>query len=197
MPADEPNLPPAAVTQILHDLRNDRPGASERLLPLVYEELRRLAHGYMASEPAAQTLQATALVHEAYMRLVGSDNPSWSSRGHFFGAAAQAMRRILVDRARERAALKRGGDRDRMPLSDSVVGTELGPVDDDALLRLDEALNSFAREYPRKAEVVMLRYFAGLTNDEAARCLGVSDATVRNDWTFARAWLFRAMTPQE
>lgn len=197
MPTEESSPVLPGVTQVLHALRDGDSGASERLLPLVYEELRKLAHGYMASEPVAQTLQATALVHEAYVRLVGSDNPSWTSRGHFFGAAAQAMRRILVDRARERSALKRGGDRDRVPLSESVAGADLGPVDDEMLLRLDEAMNSFAREYPRKAEVVMLRYFAGLTNEEVAQCLGVSNATVRNDWTFARAWLFRAMTPQE
>jgi RNA polymerase sigma factor (TIGR02999 family) len=157
---------------------------------LVYDELRRLARSYMARENGQHTLQPTALVHDAYLRLIGPQDVPWNSRGHFFGAAATAMRRILVDRARERASLKRGGERGRVPLSDDKLGVE--PAAED-LLALDECLEKLKAYDPRKAEVVMLRYFAGLQVDETACAMGLSSATVRNEWAFARAWLMREM----
>lgn len=196
-PTPAPAAPPAPheVTRILHAAGRGEPGASEQLLPLVYGELRRLAQGYMAAEKPGQTLQATALVHEAYLRLVGDGDVSWNSRAHFFGAAALAMRRILVDRARQKQRLRHGGDLHRVDLAD--VATLAAPEDDDHatdLVTLDACLNALAQYDRRKCDVVMLKYFAGLTNDEVAAALGVSSATVRNDWTFAKAWLLRAMS---
>jgi RNA polymerase sigma factor (TIGR02999 family) len=165
------------------------------LLPLVYEELRRLARGQMKNErggPSGQTLQATALVHEAYLRLVGDADVQWQNRAHFFGAAARAMRRILVDRARHRGRRKRGGDWDRVELGDkSMPGA--GPGGGTDLVGLDAALARLEAEDSRKAEVVMLRYFAGLSIEETAAALSLSTATVKNEWTFARAWLKREL----
>jgi len=181
------------VTRILDAVRAGDKAASEQLLPVVYEELRRLARSYMHRENEGQTLQATALVHEAYLRLVGGVDVAWDSRGHFFAAAAMAMRRILVEKARSRGRIKRGGDRKRVELGDQAVASDSASTD---LVALDEALNKLAAYSQRKADVVMLRYFAGLTNDETAAALGVSSATVRNEWTFARAWLMRELKAQ-
>jgi RNA polymerase sigma factor (TIGR02999 family) len=185
---------PHEVTQLLAAISGGDSRASSELLPLVYEELRKLARSYMAKENAPQTLQPTALVHDAYLRLIGQQDVSWNSRGHFFGAAAQAMRRILVERARDRASLKRGGDKARVSLSDDKLGVE-PPAED--LLALDECLDKLKAYDPRKCEVVMLRYFAGLTVDETAAAMSLSSATVRNEWSFARAWLMREIEGAE
>jgi RNA polymerase sigma factor (TIGR02999 family) len=166
-------------------------GSTGDLMPLLYEELRRLAAQRMAQEPAGHTLQPTALVHEAWLKLAGSSQPSWQNRAHFFSAAAEAMRRILVDRARRKKALKRGGNPRRIDL-DSV---ELArPGTEDELLEVDEALNRLAAVDTRAAEVVKLCFFVGLTQEEAARELGVSLATAERLWAFARAWLLRELT---
>ncbi len=181
------------VTQLLHAAREGDPRASEQLLPLVYAELHRLAQAYMQREKPGQTLQATALVHDAYIRLVGAADVSWDSRGHFFGAAARAMRRILVEKARMRAQRKRGAGRDRLDLAEVAVFVEPGTDGGTDLVALDGALERLGAVDRRKHEVVMLKYFAGLTNDEAAAALGVSPATVRNDWTYSKAWLIREL----
>jgi RNA polymerase sigma factor (TIGR02999 family) len=181
------------VTRLLEAAAGGDPHAAADLLPLVYEELRKLAAQRLAQEKPGQTLQATALVHEAYVRLVGPDpGQPWIGRAHFFGAAAEAMRRILVDQARRKRRPKHGGDRDRRDLD----GVAAPPADDrtDDLLALDEALTALAREEPAKAELVKLRYFAGLTLEEAASCLGISLATVKRHWALARAWLFAALS---
>lgn len=178
------------MTQLLAAASAGDPKASAELLPVVYEELRRLARGQMKKEAVGQTLQPTALVHEAYMRLVGDGDVVWQNRGHFFGAAAQAMRRILVERARHRGRLKRGGGRARVELGDQAIGSEPPATD---LLALDDALEKLEARDKRKADVVMLRYFAGLSIEETAAALGVSPATVKNEWSFARAWLHREM----
>jgi RNA polymerase sigma factor (TIGR02999 family) len=173
------------VTRILSAIERGDSSAAEQLLPLVYDELRKLAAQKMAQEKAGQTLQATALVHEAYLRLVeGAPARRWNSRGHFFAAAATAMRRILVDNARARQTEKRGGDRQREPLLDVAA-----PPVNEELLALDEALRKLAAADPLKAQLVELRYFAGLTGDEAAEVLGISPSTADRHWTFARAWL--------
>jgi RNA polymerase sigma factor (TIGR02999 family) len=180
------------VTQILHALAEGDPHAASRLLPLVYEELRQLAAQKLAHESPGQTLQPTALVHEAYLRLVASphggtqDEPSWDSRGHFFAAAAEAMRRILVENARHKQAVKHGGGVRRVPLEEFHRVAE-SPED---LLDLDDALTRFAAEEPDKARLVQLRFFAGLSTADAAAALGISVATAERWWTFARAWLY-------
>lgn len=183
------------VTQLLEMAGAGDARASEELLPLVYDELRRLARGQMKNErggPGGQTLQATALVHEAYLRLVGDTELRWQNRAHFFGAAARAMRRILVDRARHRGRRKRGGDWERVELGDqSLPGAVAGGGPD--LVGLDAALERLEAEDSRKAEVVMLRYFAGLSIEETAAALSLSPATVKNEWMFARAWLKREL----
>jgi RNA polymerase sigma factor (TIGR02999 family) len=179
------------VTQILSAVHAGDPDAAAQLLPLVYDELRRLAGSKMAHEPTRHTLNATALVHEAYLRLVGDGpGPGWNHRGHFYAAAAESMRRILVDHARKRNSLKRGGARKRVPLDGvdtPVPGTDLD------LIALDDALTKLAAEDPVSAKLVQLRYFSGLTTPEAAECMGVSTRTAERLWTFARAWLFREM----
>ena len=180
------------VTRILSAIGQGDPAAAERLLPLVYEELRRLAALRLAGEAPGQTLQATALVHEAYVRLVGAGDPGWAGRGHFFAAAAEAMRRILVDAARRKRAARHGGGR-RVAFDDVDMAAAGGDADPLDLLALDEALGRLAAADPAKAELVRLRYFAGLTNEEAAEVLDVSRATVERWWAFARAWLLRAM----
>jgi RNA polymerase sigma factor (TIGR02999 family) len=175
------------VTRILSAIEQGEPHAADQLLPLVYEELRRLAAQKLAQEAPGQTLQATALVHEAYLRLVDADAARrWDSRGHFFAAAAEAMRRILVDSARRRHAQKRGGDLERIDLP------ELAGVSDDAidLLALDEALTRLEALHPQKAQVVKLRFFAGFSLEETAQLLGIARATAQRNWAFARAWLF-------
>jgi RNA polymerase sigma factor (TIGR02999 family) len=178
------------VTRILSALDDGDPRASEQLLPLVYEELRKLAAVRMAAEAPGVTLQATALVHEAYLRLVddGAEH-NWDSRGHFFAAAAEAMRRILVDVARRRNSVKRGGDRARETLHESLIAAETP----DDLLAVDAALQRLELTDPRAAELVKLRYFAGLTLREAAAALGVSPRTADDVWAYARAWLFREL----
>jgi RNA polymerase sigma factor (TIGR02999 family) len=175
------------VTRILFAIEQGDPSAAEQLLPLVYEELRRLAAERMAHERPGHTLEATALVHEAYLRLVGDGlERHWNSRGHFFAAAAEAMRRILIDNARRKQALKRGGQGQRVEL-DAVDPTD-GPADE-RLLALEEALTRLAARDPVKSELVKLRYFAGLTTQEAAGVLGISTATADRYWAYARAWL--------
>ncbi len=174
-----------SVTRILSQLEQD-PTAAEQLLPLVYDELRRLAMARLANEQPGQTLQPTALVHEAYMRLVNQQQEQhWNSRGHFFGAAAEAMRRILVDIARSKQAAKRGGNRKRVPLDDQIE-TSGRSID---VIALDEALDQLAVEDRRKAELVKLRYFAGLTIQQAAQALAISESTADADWAYAKAWL--------
>ena len=175
------------VTRILSAIEHGDPQASEQLLPLVYEELRRLAGQKMAQESAGQTLQATALVHEAYLRLVGAGNRQhWNSRGHFFGAAAEAMRRILVDGAKRKKSAKRGGDFERAELGEDEIVAPSRNID---LIALDEALNQLALHDARKAEVVKLRYFAGLTIRQAADALEISESTADADWAYAKSWL--------
>ena len=180
------------VTRILSAIEQGDPDAAGELLPLVYEELRNLAAQKLAQETPGQTLQPTALVHEAYLRLVTStqqqreDAPSWENRGHFFAAAAEAMRRILVENARRKHAVKRGGGKARVPLEEFHRVTE-SPED---LLDLDDALTRFAAEQPDKARLVQLRFFAGLSNPDAAASLGISVATAERWWAFARAWLY-------
>jgi RNA polymerase sigma factor (TIGR02999 family) len=160
--------------------------ASEELLPLVYEQLRRVAERNLANERPGQTLQATALVHEAYLRVAGDRGREWDGRGHFFAAAAEAMRRILIERARARARLKRGGAFRRVTLDGLDLGEEHDPGD---LLALDEALDALHAEDPRAAEVLRLRFFAGLDVEETAEVLGTAPRTVKREWAFARAWL--------
>ena len=180
----------ADVTPILRSVEQGDPQAAQELLPLVYEELRRLARSRMAQESPDHTLQATALVHEAWLRLVNGDSRPWDSRRHFFAAAAEAMRRILVESARARRRLKRGGGARREPLEDVAIECD---VPQGELLALDEALARLAEEDPQKAELVRLRYFAGLTQEQAADVLGISPETAKRWWRYARAWLRRAM----
>jgi RNA polymerase sigma factor (TIGR02999 family) len=176
------------VTGLLNALAQGDPSAADQLLPLVYDELRRLAAQKLAHEKPGQTLQATALVHDAYLRLVDRQQAQhWDSRGHFFAAAAEAMRRILVENARRKRRLKRGGDRQRVDLGEVEVGPDL-PRDD--ILAVDEALDRLAAEDRPKAELVKLRFFAGLSLEEAAECLGISRATAARHWAYARAWLY-------
>jgi len=177
----------ARLTVILNAIERGDSGAADRLLPEVYQELRVLAAQRLSQERPGQTLQATALVHEAYLRLVGSESCSWRGRGHFFAAAAEAMRRILVERARRKKRLRRGGSHQRVELDGNDPTSEQPP---EILLALDEALGKFAREDPVKAELVKLRYFAGLTIPEAAKALDISKATADRYWSYARAWLF-------
>jgi RNA polymerase sigma factor (TIGR02999 family) len=176
------------VTRILNAIDQGDPQAAHQLLPLVYDELRRLAAQKLAREKPGQTVQPTALVHEAYLRLVGQDpGQRWESRGHFFAAAAEAMRRILVENARRKHRLKRGGGRQRVDLP-QVAAVSAVPAED--LLALDEALERLAAEDAQKAELVKLRFFAGLSIEEAARCLGIARATAARHWAYARAWLY-------
>lgn len=180
------------VTRVLEALHRGEPFATEQLLPLVYDELRRLAGQQMVGEAAGHTLQPTALVHEAFLRLVGDqDRNSWDSRGHFFVAAAEAMRRILIENARRKKATKRGGDRSRRELREEDA--VLDPDDSDSLLALDEALTRLAAVDVELAQLVQLRYFTGLTIDETAEILNISPRTVKRNWAYARAWLRREM----
>lgn len=173
------------VTQLLRDIEEGKAQAAGQLLPLVYDELRKLAAQRLAQEKPGQTLEATALVHEAYLRLVGKeDEERWANRAHFFAAAAEAMRRILVDLARRKQTAKHGGDRQREPLDDMVARDK-----NEELVALDEALTILAARDPDKARLVELRYFAGLTGEQAAKVLGISPATADRHWAYARAWL--------
>jgi RNA polymerase sigma factor (sigma-70 family) len=199
------------ATRILANIEAGDPHAAEQLLPLVYDELRRLARAKLSHEKPGQTLQATALVHEAYLRLVGCESErgrqgeqdtalplapssnfplSFSSRGHFFAAAAEAMRRILIDAARRKGRQKRGGGMDRLPLEESAIAAPDESID---LIELDAALQKLEQKDSRKAALVELRYFAGLTQQQAAEALGISVATADRDWAYARAWLLREM----
>lgn len=179
------------VTRILNAIENGEAKAADELLPLVYEELRRLAASRMANEAAGHTLQPTALVHEAWMRLVGDANPQFANRAHFFAAAAEAMRRILIDRARRKRAARHGGDQQRVDL-DQVEPPFGG--DDDQVLAVSDALDKLAAAHPAEAQVVKLRYFVGMTNEEAAEALGISVRTAKYYWTHARAWLYHEIT---
>jgi len=176
------------VTRILAAIERGDLRAADELLPLVYQELRRLAAQKLLQEPPGQTLQATALVHEAYIRLVGAEGQNWSSRGHFFSAAAEAMRRILIDIARRKKSLKYGGDRQRVGLDDADLAIK-GPSDD--LIALDEALDKLSKKDKAKADLVKLRYFAGLTIEQTAEILNISPTTAKRYWAYARAWLIR------
>jgi RNA polymerase sigma factor (TIGR02999 family) len=183
------------VTRILSDLARGDTQAAGQLLPLVYEELRKLAATRMAEEAPGNTLNATALVHEAYIRLVGpAEDDRWDSRGHFFAAAAEAMRRILVDHARRKAAARHGGGLGRLTLDPDLAAA---PEPREDLIALDEALNRLAAEDPLKADLVKLRYFAGLSLLEAAKTLGLSERTAHRHWAYARAWLRRAVEGDE
>lgn len=181
------------VTQLLNQIREGEAAATGELMPLVYEELRRLAAQKMAQERVEHTLQPTALVHEAYLRLVG-DAPGpqlWQNRQHFYAAAAEAMRRILIEAARRKAGLKYGGGRDRVMLDDIAIAT--GETSPEALLALDEAIERLRTEDPDSYQLVMLRYFGGLTIEETAATLDISERTAKRNWAFARAWLRRAV----
>jgi RNA polymerase sigma factor (TIGR02999 family) len=173
------------VTRILEAVERGEAQAGDQLLPLVYAELRRLAAHKMAGEKPGQTLQPTALVHEAWLKLVGQENRRWQDRNHFFAAAAEAMRRILTDNARRKLRQRHGGGQQRVELDDNAVATDA----DDQVLAVDEALEKFVRLDPVRAEVVKLRYFVGLTFEETADVMGISEPTVKRYWSFARAWL--------
>ena len=179
------------VTQILQRVERGDGKAAEELLPVVYEELRKLAASKMANEAAGNTLQPTALVHEAWLRLVGNENPKFAGRAHFFAAAAEAMRRILIDRARRKRALRHGGGQARMDIEQIDVAS---PEADDQLLAVDEALGKLAAQDPIEAELVKLRYFVGLRVEEAASLLDISPRTARNYWAHARTWLYHEIT---
>ena len=176
------------VTRIINAIEQGDSQASEELLPLVYEELRLLAERKLSKEIPGQTLQATALVHEAYLRLIGSDDPGWDSRGHFFAAASEAMRRILIDNARRKKTERHGGYYNKATLNESLVGKDK-TISLDDLLALNDALEKLEAKDKIKAELVKLRFFAGLTGDQAAKTLGISLATAVRHWTYARSWL--------
>jgi len=184
---------PMNVTQILNQIQAGNSGASSQLLPLVYDELRKLAAVRLAQEKPGQTLQATALVHEAYLRLVGGRNePSWDNRGHFFAAAAESMRRILVDQARRKKSERHGSGKAFLELDENALPV---PRDDsDRILAIHEALDQLEAESPRKAQLVKLRFFAGMTLEEAANVLEVAVPTAKRDWAAARVWLYRHLT---
>jgi RNA polymerase sigma factor (TIGR02999 family) len=180
-----------AVTLILDRAQQGDPTAASELLPLVYDELRKLAGARMANEDASHTLQPTALVHEAWLRLTRDDSEAqFANRAHFFAAAAEAMRRILIDRARRKLAGKRGGGRGRISLDQIEIATD---ADDEILLLVNESLEKLAGEQPKAAEIVKLRFFAGLTLEEAGQVLGFTERTAKRHWAFARAWLYDAM----
>ena len=174
------------ATLLLNAIEQGNPTAAEELLDLVYEELRRLAASKISREAPYQTLQPTALVHEAWLRLMGGGQPAFKNRAHFFSAAAEAMRRILIDRARRKLTVRHGGGYERIDVEQLDLAS---PDADQEILAVDEVLDEFARQHPVKAEVVKLRFFVGMTHEETARVLGISEATARNYWTFARAWI--------
>jgi RNA polymerase sigma factor (TIGR02999 family) len=182
------------VTRILNAIEGGDPKAADELLPLVYEELRLLAAQKMSKEQPGQTLQATALVHEAYLRLVGTKAQSWDSRGHFFASAAEAMQRILVENARRKKGLKHGGDHQRVNIELTDFAINEAP---DVLIALDEALTKLTAQDPQKADLVRLRYFAGLSIDQASDILKISRATAIRYWSIARAWLFHEITKDD
>jgi RNA polymerase sigma factor (TIGR02999 family) len=181
------------VTRILEAVARGDQASADELLPLVYGELRKLAAAKMAHEAPGQTLQPTALVHEAWLRLVGNEDQRWDCRAHFLAAAAEAMRRILIDNARRKNAQKRGAGAERVDLDAVELATN---ADDTQLLRINDALEALAKEDPPCAELVKLRFFIGLTNEQAAEAMGVSERTAKRYWTFARAWLYDHLRPQ-
>jgi RNA polymerase sigma factor (TIGR02999 family) len=184
----------AEITRILEAIDQGDARAAKELLPLVYDELRRLATRKLSHEKPGQTLQATALVHEAYIRLVGSEDPQWDNRGHFFAAAAEAMQRILVDSARRKRRDRHGGDRVRVDLHEADLATDQSP---EVVLALEEALTKLATEDPKLAELVRLRFFAGITMEQAARVQGISLRTAQRHWQYARAWLHSEVHRQD
>jgi RNA polymerase sigma factor (TIGR02999 family) len=181
------------LTQVLQAIRRGDGRASEELLPLVYNELRQLAMARMAREAAGQTLQATALVHEAWLRMVGAGDRTWQNRAHFFGAAAEAMRRILVENARRKSRLKRGGGQQRLDIEELDLAAA---TPDDKVLLMDEALEQLQKQDPEKARIVVLKFFGGLTNQEVAENLGITERTVERQWAYAKAWLFEKIEAQ-
>jgi RNA polymerase sigma factor (TIGR02999 family) len=176
------------LTLVLESVGRGESKATEELFPLVYEELRRLAAAQMSREAAGHTLQPTALVHEAWLQLVGAGERTWKNRAHFFGAAADAMRRILIDNARRKSALKRGGDQERVAIEELEI---TAAILDEHILMIDEALQRLEAEDPQKARIVSLKFFGGLNNEETAECLGISLSTVKRQWILARIKLFR------
>jgi RNA polymerase sigma factor (TIGR02999 family) len=178
----------SAATILLTEVEQGDPKAAEKLLELVYDELRHLAAAKMAHQPPGQTLQPTALVHEAWLRLVGDKNPTFKNSTHFFAAAAEAMRHILIDRARRKQTERHGGRSERVEFEEFELAA---PGPDDELLAVHEVLDAFSVQYPVQAELVKLRYFAGMTNEEASQVLGISLSTLNNYWNFSRAWLFK------
>ena len=182
------------VSQLLMAWREGDLGAFDRLMPMVYDEMRRLAHRYMKRVPVGQTLQTTALVHEAYLRLAGQGDVDWQNRAHFFAVCAQVMRSLLVDRARSRNAIKRGGGLHQVDLNDATAQT---PTQDEQLLALDEALERLAAIDPRKTRIVEMRYFGGMSVEETAQVLDLSPITIKREWSKARAWLYREMKHSE
>ena len=178
------------VTHLLESLGQGDPKAADELLPLVYDELRRIAAHKMAHEPAGQTLQPTALVHEAWLRLAGSEGQCWQNRGHFIAVAAEAMRRVLIDRARRRQRLRHGGGQQRVNLDEAEIAA---PVSDERLLQVHEALDRLAAEDRIKAEVVKLKFFVGLNDREVAEALGLCERTVERHWAYAKVWLLRTI----
>lgn len=179
------------ITVVLKRMEEGDPLAAEELLPLVYNDLRRLAAAKLAREAPGQTLQATALVHEAWLRLGGSGQAKWINRAHFFGAAAEAMRRILIDNARRKRAVRHGGELERVNADDSEFDIAAPGTCDEKLFLVNEALEALAKSDPRKAELVKYRYFIGLSIEETAELMGISPRTANREWTYARAWLFR------
>ena len=179
---------------MLQRIEQGDPQAADQLLPLVYDELRKLASAKMARESGGQTLQPTALVHEAWLRLGGDQQPTWQNRAHFFASAAEAMRRILIERARRRRTERHGGGLQRVDVNDSALGIAAPAQTDDELLAVHETLERLALHDARKAELVKLRYFAGLTIEQAAEVLGIAVPTAKRDWTYARAWLFKEIS---
>ena len=181
------------ITKLIDGIRNGDQSASDELLPIVYDELRKLAKSRLAREQPGQTLQATALVHEAYVRLVGNDVAEWNGRGHFFAAAAEAMRRILIEQARKRETQKRGAGLRRVELRSDIIDSKR----DDKMVLLDRALTQLESEDATKAQLVKLRFFAGLTIRETAKVLGISTSSVDRQWVYVRAWLQRQMATKE
>ena len=180
------------VTRILQSIDQGDPRAAEQLLPLVYDELRRLAAHKMSLQPAGQTLQATALVHEAYLRLVGDEEKRWESRKHFFSAAAEAMRHILIDRARRRLRVRHGEKAERVPLDEVEIAA---PAKEEIILQLNDALEELQRVSAEQAEIVKLRFFAGFSEPEIAQILDLSERSVQRQWSYAKAWLFERIRP--
>jgi RNA polymerase sigma factor (TIGR02999 family) len=183
--------PPNEITALLAEWRNGDKAALDRLISLLYPELHQIASYYLRGESGVQTLQSTALIHEAYLRLVGRSEHDWQSRAHFIGVAAQIMRNLLVDRARARVAQKRGGGALTLSLDESIDAPVSPNMD---MLAVDQALTELTRVDPQQGRIVELRFFGGLTNEEAAEVLGISTSTVKRDWNMAKAWMYRELT---